>query len=140
MKPKRTKGQSIVEFALILPILLIILVMLVDMARLVSARVALSNAAREGARHAALFPNDLNTIRSRVLLEYNNSGRAVTGVELTADQITVSFPHGTDEPGHPVQVTIRCRFPLFFGSWFPLGMVDADGTMLVQSTAEMIIL
>ena len=140
MDRKSRRGQSLVEFALILPVLMFILVIVADMARLVAARVALSNAAREGARYAASYPSDFNGIKNRVLLEYNNTGVRVTGVELTAGNITISFPDGSWEPGNLVRVTVGCRFPLFFANWFPESLVDEDGTMPVESSVEMVIL
>jgi Flp pilus assembly protein TadG len=51
---RRTRGQSLVEFALVLPIFILMLFGLVDMARLVHANSALSQAAREGARVASV--------------------------------------------------------------------------------------
>lgn len=48
------RGQSLVEFALVAPVFLLMLFGLVDMGRLVHANSALSQAAREGARVAAV--------------------------------------------------------------------------------------
>jgi Flp pilus assembly protein TadG len=48
----RGRGQSLVEFALILPILALLLFILFDFGRAVYAWTAVSNAAREGARLA----------------------------------------------------------------------------------------
>lgn len=140
MRNKRSLGQAVIEFALILPILLFILVIVADMARVVAAQIALSNASREGARYAASWPADYNGIRSRVLLEYNNTGVKVTGVELRAENVSVTFPDGDSGPGSSVRVTVRCRFPLFFAAWFPASVVDANGTMLVERSAQMVIL
>jgi len=140
MESRRHKGQSLVEFALILPVLIIILVVLADMSRAVAAHVALRNAAREGARYAAWYPSDFSTIKSRVLLEYNNTSIGVTGMELTAENIIISYPEGSTAPGSLVRVTARCRFPIFFASFFPEGVVDEAGTMLLQGFAEMVIL
>ena len=51
---RRTRGQSLVEFALVLPVFLLLLFGLVDGARYVFASNAVSNAAREGARRASV--------------------------------------------------------------------------------------
>jgi len=50
--PRRPKAQALVEFALILPVLLLILLGTVDAGRLIFAYNAVSNAAREGGRTA----------------------------------------------------------------------------------------
>lgn len=51
---KRRRGQSLVEFALVLPIFLLLLFGLIDAGRLVYQHSVLSQAAREGARLAAV--------------------------------------------------------------------------------------
>lgn len=48
----RTLGQSIVEFALVSPILLLTIFGIIDMARLIQAQVTVSNAARQAIRFA----------------------------------------------------------------------------------------
>jgi hypothetical protein len=48
----RTRGQALLEFALVLPIFLALLFMIVDFGRVVWATGSLSSAAREGARYA----------------------------------------------------------------------------------------
>lgn len=47
---KNEKGQGLVEFALILPILLLLLVAIVDFGWMIFVKTNLNNAAREGAR------------------------------------------------------------------------------------------
>jgi Flp pilus assembly protein TadG len=140
MRNKKSVGQSLIEFALILPILLFILVIVADLARVIAAHIALSNASREGARYAASRPVDYAGIKNRVLLEYNNTGVKVTGVELKAENISVTYTDGDSTPGNPVRVLIRCRFPLFFAAWFPASVVDSNGTMLIERSAQMIIM
>jgi len=48
-RPRRPRGQSVVEFALILPVMLILLAAAIDMGRLFYSYVAVENAAKEGA-------------------------------------------------------------------------------------------
>jgi hypothetical protein len=60
----RSAGQSLVEFALVLPIFILILVALFDLGRAVFAYNTLTNAAREGAR-LAIVNQDIPTIVAR---------------------------------------------------------------------------
>lgn len=53
-KRSRSRGQSLVEFALVLPVFLLLLFGLIDGARYVFVTNAVSNAAREGARRASV--------------------------------------------------------------------------------------
>ena len=54
---RREDGQSMVEFAVLLPILLVILCGIVDFGWLFYNRIALTNSAREGARYAVVHYN-----------------------------------------------------------------------------------
>ena len=49
----RSRGQSLVEFALILPLFLIFVAACLDLGRVFYANISLTNAAREGAMQAA---------------------------------------------------------------------------------------
>ena len=49
---RRSRGQAMVEFALVLPVLLILLMTLIEVARLFSAWLIVENSAREAARYA----------------------------------------------------------------------------------------
>jgi Flp pilus assembly protein TadG len=58
------RGQALVEFALVIPIFLLLLMALFDMGRAVFAFNTLTNAAREGAR-IAIVNQDVNSITDR---------------------------------------------------------------------------
>lgn len=60
----RSRGQALVEFALIIPLFLLIMVALFDLGRAVFAYNTLTNAAREGAR-LAIVNQDLASIVAR---------------------------------------------------------------------------
>ena len=51
---KREEGQAMVEFALVLPVLLILLCGIIDFGWLYYNQITLNNAAREGARYAVI--------------------------------------------------------------------------------------
>jgi len=57
-KIKDQRGQAIVEMALVLPILLLIVFGIIEFGRLYACDLAINNAAREGARAAALGAPD----------------------------------------------------------------------------------
>jgi Flp pilus assembly protein TadG len=52
MRPHRSRGQALVEFSLILPVFLLMLMGIVDVGRAIWAQNSLASAAREGARFA----------------------------------------------------------------------------------------
>lgn len=69
MKRKKVahqSGQDLVEYALIFPILFLVLMGIFDLGRVVYYYSALTNVAREGARYGAVHPDDLAGIASAV--------------------------------------------------------------------------
>jgi Flp pilus assembly protein TadG len=82
------RGQSLVEFALILPILVLLMIGLFDLGRVVFISNSLSDGARHGARHAATDPADAgycgkiddavrSAIRGQALTTYTVTYRTV---------------------------------------------------------------
>jgi hypothetical protein len=53
-RSRRTNGQALVEFALVIPILLTLMMGIVDFGRLMFALVSISNASREASRYASV--------------------------------------------------------------------------------------
>ena len=90
----RDAGQSLVEFSLLLPVLVLIIFGLFDVGRAVYAWTAVSNAAREGAR--------LAIVDQRV----DGAGTPLAGIE-AADQATALGLDATD----PNQVRVRYLMP-----------------------------
>jgi hypothetical protein len=79
-KRDRTRGQSLVEFALVLPILLILLLGILDFGRAIYAFNSVSNGARSGAR-VAIVNQDVDDITAAVEEEAFGLG----GVDVTFD-------------------------------------------------------
>lgn len=69
------RGQALVEFALVLPVMMALLLIAVDFGRVFFSYVQITNAAREGAAYAATDPTDAAGIRARVLQETNAQGQ-----------------------------------------------------------------
>ncbi len=57
-KLKNEKGQAMVEFALVLPILLLVVCGIIDFGWLIFNQLSLDNACREGARYAAVYSEE----------------------------------------------------------------------------------
>lgn len=89
---RRSAGQSLVEFALVLPVFILTLVALFDLGRAVFAYNTLTNAAREGAR-LAIVNQDIPTIVARAKAQTQI-------VELNDPSVTVAFFQMQDD-GRP---------------------------------------
>jgi hypothetical protein len=94
------RGQAIAEFALVLPVLLMIAMGLIDLGRMHGTHVALVAAAGEAARYCARLPGDTDGARRR-------AAAALAGRAALDDELTVC---PTVEPGEPVTVTVGTAF------------------------------
>lgn len=95
---KDEKGQSVVEFAILLPILLLLLMGIIQFGIIFSAQIALTNAAREGARAASVGKNEAE-VKERVM----DAIEGHSTLDLMKDNITVEYP---DSVGKEVKVII----------------------------------
>jgi Flp pilus assembly protein TadG len=122
------RGQALVEFALVLPILLILLLGIIDFARAWNVYQVLTDAGREGAREAVVANGlDVAAVQTVVI---DAAGRA--GIGLATSDVTVTL--GADR-GDPTTVTISYSHPLRYVGW-ALGLFGSDGNipMTVVST------
>jgi Flp pilus assembly protein TadG len=60
------QGQSILEFAITIPLLLLMLVGIFDLGRATFYYSSITNSAREGARYGIINPDNMNGIKQRV--------------------------------------------------------------------------
>ncbi len=84
---RRQRGQTLVEFALILPVLLLILIGIFEFGRIIFLYANLFNAAREGARYGLTHPQDYNGI-------LQHAQERITLTELSSGDLTVSMDTG----------------------------------------------
>lgn len=77
----RDRGAAAVEFALVLPVLLILVFGIIDFGRMLNAQITLTEAAREGARATALLSAAEGTSRANQAA----SGLGSVDVEVTQD-------------------------------------------------------
>ena len=103
-----TRGQALVEFALILPLLILILMGIIEFGRLWMTMITLSGAAREGARLAAVTAPDHGLVEAAA----NN---VLNAASLGPGNITVSGPDAQNE----VTVTVEITYTVITGSIIP---------------------
>jgi len=114
----RTAGQSVVEFALVLPVFLLILCGILDFGFLLYSRMTVISAAREGARAASLMAGEtVGAIQGRAQAEAN---AASGGMDVT----TAVTCENACKAGSSVTVTVTHRhhmfFPVLFGTSIPM--------------------
>ncbi len=124
------RGQSLVEFALVLPIILMILLGLLDFGRAFYTMVALRDAADEGASYAAIRPNDTVGIQRRAAEASTNL------VTIQIEDVSIIRPP-TLAVGQPITVTVDFNFDLY--TPFVQSMLP-DGELILHGTATHAIL
>lgn len=84
-RPSRERGAAAVEFALVVPLLLLLVFGIIQYGYMLSFRQSISQAAAEGARAAAVSPGGLSDaeVRARALAAVND-GLGSYGVTCTA--------------------------------------------------------
>lgn len=117
-------GASAVEFALVLPILLILLFGIITGGMLYNQQLSVTQAAREGARFAATYPYEGNegdwelAVRQRTedVFDANHPDQEITVVEPNSDGMLA------------VRVERPGRLEIIFNAWEP--------TLSAESTAR----
>ncbi len=119
---KKNRGQAMVEFALVLPILLLLLFGMIEFGRVFHEYLVVTHAAREGARVATLGGTDAEILSS---------------VNIAADSVpaTVIVPQGTRVRGSQVTVTVTSQVPIItplFSAIIPQNPFPVSGTSIMR--------
>jgi len=147
------EGTSVVEFALVAPVLLLVLVGILDLGRAVNAYVTVSNAAREGSHYAILHPTAapsaiVNAVRTRVI-PLDETKVVVTSSYYNGSTF-VPWPLGGVPASSPapnaIPVRVSVCFPwsavTFIGRFFPAvspapcGASGSDAYFQATSTTD----
>jgi PKD repeat protein len=134
-----------VEFALVLPVLLILLLTAIDFGRLFFSFIEMNNAAREGASYAAGNATDTAGIETHILRERNAqsqvgagtlSAPTVTCKDTTGAVMACSSAGGGSGPGNTV--TVRATEPFTFFTPFINGFFGNNFSMSASSTTAVL--
>ena len=119
---RRESGQSVVEFAMVVPLLLAIVLILVDFGKAMNYWLDLNRVANEGARLAAVnSPVTADSIRARLLSNELRNG----GSESVLAPADVDISVGGCEVGDSVTVEVSSDYHwVSFPDWIPIGDRD----------------
>ena len=98
------QGAALVEFAVVLPMLLLLLFGIIEFGRVLSVSHSVNSAAREGARVASLPGSDNDSVLAAIQNDLALAGLAVDSVEF--DPIDIS----TASPDQPVTVRVIINY------------------------------
>jgi Flp pilus assembly protein TadG len=127
-RTNKDKGQALVEFAIILPILLLLLLGILQFGVVFNNYIQVTSAAREGARKAAVSRTLGTTGATSAARTAAKS--ASPGLHLSDSQITVT-PSNAFAQGSDVTVTVRYPYSINL-----LGRVVASGNLTSSTTTR----
>jgi len=152
---KQDRGQSLVEFALVAPVLLVILLGVVDLGRAIYYYNTLSNLAREGARAGIVLqtsdewnqpgnlPDALNSITYSGISSYTGTNSiagkiASEAVIFDLSKVTVKIEATMGKSNYaalPLTVTVQYPFDLLYANWIaasPTITMTGQATMRIE--------
>lgn len=130
VRKHREKGQSAVEMALTLPLLLLLIFGMIEMGWMASTRLVMDNMTREGAR-AGIVAQSMSGVTTEVTNSINGIKPSYMTSPLT---ITVTFSNPSDYRNGDVTVTVNYNLPTLT----PLTAIfTSDGTFHLHSTCTM---
>ena len=147
----RARGQTLVEFALVIPIFLLLLFALLDFGRVIYAQQTITNDAREGARKGLVAANDTtinqasyDKIRTAALVmapgvaigNSNITGHAGACTSTAADTTSATtcfFPNGVTCGGASPYVEVNISVPVGLITPFISNLVGGSITVTAKS-------
>lgn len=138
---RRTRGQAMVEFALVLPVLLFMLVMTIDVGRLFYSYVGVANAAREGAAYAIASDasgnpraRDTSTVAAYALQELTGDASAYAVATVCRDNAgaIIACTSAVGANGQTVTVTVSTPFEFMIPVIGPTVDLSSSSTGPIQ--------
>jgi Flp pilus assembly protein TadG len=132
-RTEQERGQALIEFALVLPLFLLLLLGIVQMGTVFRDYVALTDATRVGARQAAVAMS-IQPESARVPAVIARTEKAAVNLDKTKMTVTVEpvmidgVTSGWEQSG---DVTVRATYPFKINI---IGMVVFSGTLQSRTT------
>jgi len=125
---KRRKGAAVVEFAVVAPVLILLLLGMIECGRMIMVQQALTTAVREGARTAIVEGASASSA-------IDAAESFLAGAGITGGKITVT-PSNTATAAHGQPITVAVVVPFAKVSWLPhplfLGNAELSSTATMR--------
>ena len=130
------RGQALIEFAFVLPIMLVFLFAIVDFGIAIDRRITLQHSVREGARYAAVHSNELDIKQKTVDQAQGIIGLADVDVCYISEDDGNS---GVGDPGDGVRVSASFTwdFPIMKEIFSAFGVPSLSIEMTPWGTARL---
>ncbi len=130
---RRERGQALIEFAFVMPLLVLILMGVFDLGGAVYAFNVMASAAREGARYGIFNPSDSNGIQQQA--KANTAALDPNLISVTTRCNVVPVPGGSTNSTCPykpslLEVTVTYQFRPFTLLFSPLTLTSKSEMMI----------
>lgn len=122
-------GQALVEFTLILPILILLVLGIIEFGWLLNAQITLNSSAREGARVGAVL-NTSEEVRRTKMLEAVNATAQFSGLNILEDECLVEEENDYAANVHNISIVVYADVNSIIGLYVP-------DTITMTSSAKM---
>jgi Flp pilus assembly protein TadG len=137
------RGAVLVEFALVLPLLLTLLLGMLDFGKAFNYWIDATHLANEGARWAVVDRNPgsgslQDYVRTQATTGEFRNGGTPSIPSGDAARVCITFPNGTSNVGDPVRVTVTARYFLipFIGDRLSAGDLSITGSATMRLEAR----
>lgn len=119
-----SKGQALLEFALILPVLLLLVLGIVEFGRVWNLAQLMSDTAREGTRRAVIYDQTITeqSVKDFMAGKLESGGVPVSAITITFSQTGANWHTGPNQIG---TITIPYRFMFFSRVFGPVNLVSS---------------
>ena len=127
---REEKGQSLLETALMIPVIFTVVFWVFELSWLMFTFVTLANAANEGVRYSIVHSGGDPAGTQTTVQAF----AATAGHDISAMSTSVTFPDGNATPPNRVRVTVTYTYVPYLSNFFntPTVHTYAEGRMVVQ--------
>jgi len=131
---RRQEGAAMVEFALILPVLLILILGGMDLGHMFYLQHLITNASREGARFGAKYTGG-SSPSPTAISTYVTSSSGLNYDSFKLDGLTVTAVYSGTSPNRIITVTVQAN-----KKWWILGMIPGfSSSKQLQAATAMVV-
>jgi Flp pilus assembly protein TadG len=138
---RRERGQAVTEFALVLPLLVLVVFAFVSFGKALYYYIELTHVANEGARQVAVnvpngvtnLPGGATDLKTYVCSQFGaNSELNKPGGWAAPATVTISYPDTSQAAGEPVKVAVSTVY-----RWFPFMDIGVSTTITGAATMRL---
>jgi Flp pilus assembly protein TadG len=128
-RPGNRRGAAAVEFALVAPLFVLLLLGIIEFGRAMMVQQVLTNATREGARQATLPEATATSVQNTVVAFLSDAS-----IRVSADDVTVT--PAPETAFNNEQITVSVQVPYKNVSWIPSSFITGNLSASTKMRSE----